>query len=139
MSVTRFSFEQLTVGAADSLSLEVTEETVTGFGRLVKDLNPVHLDEQFAARSIFGRRVAHGMLAAGLISAVLGTKLPGPGGIYLSQKLDFKKPVFLGDAITARVEIMEKNAHSGRVRLRTWVENQDGHLVLDGQAEVLVR
>ena len=139
MSLTQLSFEQLEVGAQDSLSLEVTDETVTGFGRLVKDLNPVHLDEQYAAKSVFGRRVAHGMLAAGLISAVLGTRLPGPGSIYLNQKLEFKKPVFLGDTITAKVEILGKNTRSGRVSLRTWVENQDGQLVLDGQAEVLVR
>jgi len=83
--------------------------------------------------------VAHGSLAAGLISAVLGTRLPGPGAIYLRQELDFKSPVFLGETITAQAQVLEKIDRQQKIKLRTWVENQDGRTVLDGSAVVLFR
>lgn len=108
------------------------------FARVTGDTNPVHLDQAAAARSLFGRRVAHGMLSAGLISAVLGTRLPGPGSIYLGQELRFTRPVFPGDTVTATVEVLEVIPEKRRVRLRTVCVNDRGETVVEGEARVMV-
>ena len=133
------TYQAIEIGATAALSLAASAETVTGYARVTGDLNPMHMDEAYAARSFFHKRVAHGMLAAGLIGAVLGTRLPGPGTIYLDQTLEFKRPVFLGETITARVQVLEKQDRHKKIRLRTWVENQAGQLVLDGSAWILFR
>lgn len=125
------------VGARDSLSHVVTEKDILAIAETTGDTNPLHLDESFAAASRFGRRIAHGILPAGLISAVLGTKLPGAGTIYLSQKLDYLKPVFIGDILTAFVEIVSVREDKPIITLATWVENQAGVKVLNGEAIVL--
>ncbi len=132
-------YDQIEVGLSDFLDLTVTDQTVHDFAHLVGDFNPVHLDEEYAAKSFFRRRVAHGMLAAGLVSAVLGSRLPGPGAIYLSQEIEFKHPVYIGDTLTAKVQVLEKQDRHKKIKLRTWVENQAGQIVLDGSAMVLVR
>lgn len=139
MTCQQLTYEQIGLGDSARLSLTVTAATVEAYAALVGDSNPVHLDEEFAAKSFFRRRVAHGMLAGGLISAVLGTRLPGPGAIYLSQDLEFKRPVYLDEVITAVAEVVEKQDKHKKIRLRTRVENQDGQTVLDGSALVLVR
>jgi 3-hydroxybutyryl-CoA dehydratase len=133
------TYGEIKIGDTAALSLVAAAETVDDYARLTGDLNPVHLDEDYAASSFFKKRVAHGLLAAGLISAVLGTRLPGPGTIYLRQELDFKGPVFLGETITARALVLEKFDRLEKIKLRTWVENQDGRLVLDGSALILFR
>jgi 3-hydroxybutyryl-CoA dehydratase len=139
VSRTPLIYGEIKIGDAAALSLVADAETVNAYARLTGDLNPVHLDEDYAARSFFKKRVAHGLLAAGLIGAVMGTRLPGPGSIYLRQELDFKSPVFLGETITARVQVLEKFDRQEKIKLRTWVENQDGRVVLDGSAVVLFR
>jgi 3-hydroxybutyryl-CoA dehydratase len=139
MSLAPLTYAEIKIGDAATLSLVVDAGTVNSYARLTGDLNPVHLDEDYAARSFFKRRVAHGLLAAGLISAVLGMHLPGPGSVYLRQELDFKSPVFLGDTITAQVQVLEKFDRQEKIKLRTSVQNQDGRLVLDGSALVLFR
>ena len=139
MSRTSLTYGLIQVGDDAALSLLASAEVVEQYARLTGDFNPVHLDEDYAARSFFKKRVVHGSMAAGLISAVLGTRLPGPGAIYLHQELDFKKPVFLGETITARVKVLEKIDRHKKIKLRTWVENQAGWLVLDGTALVLFR
>ncbi|RJQ06858.1 MAG: MaoC family dehydratase [Bacillota bacterium] len=126
------------VGEKASLSKAVTEADVVLFAEVTGDTNPVHLDEEAAARSVFGRRVAHGMLTAGLISAVLGTRLPGPGTIYLGQELRFTRPVFIGDTVTATVEVIEVTPEKRRVRLRTTCVNDRGETVVEGEARVMV-
>jgi len=133
------TYELIQVGDAEALSLTVSAETVNRYASLTGDLNPVHLDENYAARSFFKKRVAQGFLAASLISAVLGTRLPGPGTIYLRQELDFQSPVFLGETITARVQVLEKVDRQKKIKLRTWVENQNGRLVMDGSSLILFR
>ncbi|HEU4565628.1 MAG TPA: MaoC family dehydratase [Gemmatimonadaceae bacterium] len=130
--------EDIAVGATAAISRTVTDADIRAFAAATGDDNPVHLDDAAAARSIFGGRVAHGMLGAGLISAVLGTKLPGPGTIYLAQSLRFTKPVRIGDTITASVQVLEVLAPKRRVRLATRCSNQRGELVLDGEATVMV-
>jgi 3-hydroxybutyryl-CoA dehydratase len=130
--------DELAVGASAEYAKTVTEADVMAFAEVTGDFNPVHVDEAAAARSPFGGRIAHGMLAAGLISAVLAMKLPGPGTIYLGQTLRFTKPVRIGDTVTARVEVLEVIARKRRVRLATTCRNQSGELVLEGEATVMV-
>jgi 3-hydroxybutyryl-CoA dehydratase len=139
MSPMPLTYGEIKISDTASMSLIADPETVNQYARLTGDLNPVHMDEDYAARSFFKKRVVHGLLAAGLIGAVLGTRLPGPGTIYLRQELDFQSPVFLGDTITARVQVLEKFDRQEKIKLRTWVENQDGRLVLDGSALILFR
>lgn len=124
------------VGQKASFSKTVTEYDVYGFAGITGDFNPVHVDAVAAERSMFKKRIAHGILAVGFISTVLGQRLPGNGTIYLSQSVKFKKPVFLGDTLTATAEVLEVR-EKGRLLLRTYVENQDGEIVVDGEAEVI--
>ena len=124
------------VGATASLTRTVTEEDVQRFAEATGDRNPVHLDVEVAAASVFGRRVAHGMLSASLISAVLGTKLPGPGTIYLSQSVRFRGPVYLGDTVTASVTVTALDLKRSQCVLETSVHNESGDIVLDGEARV---
>ena len=121
----------------DSLGKTVTESDVVIFAGTSLDVNPLHLNEEYAKTTMFKGRIAHGMIGAGLISAVLGTKLPGQGTIYLSQNLKFIAPVKIGDTITAKVEIIELTDAKKMVKLRTTCVNQDGVLVIDGEAKVL--
>lgn len=133
-----YAFEELEVGMAAERSKTVTEADVTLFAGLTGDFNPAHVDEEAARRGRFGGRIAHGMLTAGLLSAVLGTRLPGPGCIYAGQTLRFTRPVRLGDTVTARVEVAELRPEDRRVILTTTCRNQDGETVLEGEAEVMV-
>jgi acyl dehydratase len=132
------AFSELAVGQQASLTRVVSERDVVLFAEITGDGNPVHLDAAVAARSRFGERIAHGMLTASCVSAVLGMRLPGPGTVYLEQELRFLRPVPLGATITAEVEILELFPERRRVRLATRCRNQDGDLVLDGAATVLV-
>ena len=121
------------IGDFAEVSKVITEEDVFLFAGITGDRNPMHTSREFAAKTKFGERIAHGMLTAGLISAVFGMKLPGPGCIYLSQTLQFMAPVKIGDEITARVEIVEVISER-RLRFRTQCFNQRSELVLDGEA-----
>jgi 3-hydroxybutyryl-CoA dehydratase len=132
------AFTELRVGMTAASSRTVTETDIVLFAGITGDMNPVHLDEVAAERSLFGGRIAHGMLTAGYVSATLGMKLPGPGAIYVEQTLRFTRPVRPGDTVTAAVEILEIDAETRRVRLRTTCANQDGKTVLDGEAVVLI-
>lgn len=129
---------QLTLGQKATLSKTFTEADVIAFADASGDHNPVHLDEAYAQTTRFGKRIAHGMLVAGLISAVLGTQLPGPGTIYLGQELSFKAPVFLGDTVTAVIEVATVREGKPIATLTTNCYNQDGTLVIEGKATVLV-
>lgn len=133
-----YAFEELEVGMAAERSKTVTEADVTLFAGLTGDFNPAHVDEEAARRGRFGGRIAHGMLTAGLLSAVLGTRLPGPGCIYVGQTLRFTRPVRIGDTVTARVEVAGLQPDDRRVVLATTCRNQEGETVLEGEAEVLV-
>lgn len=128
---------ELQVGMAAELAKTYDEWDIDVFAALTGDLNPAHVDEAFAVKTIFHGKIAHGMLTASLISAVLGMKLPGPGTIYLSQELRFLHPVRIGDTITARVEVIELVKEKNLARLRTTCTNQEGELVLEGTALVM--
>ncbi|HEX8174838.1 MAG TPA: MaoC family dehydratase [Pyrinomonadaceae bacterium] len=128
----------LQVGDTDSLTKTITDDDIRTFADLTTDYNPVHLDDDFAKTTRFGRRIAHGMLGAGLISAVLANKLPGTGTVYLSQSLSFVAPVYPGDTITARVTVTKVRADKPIVTLETVCTNQKDEPVIRGEAVVLV-
>ena len=129
-------FEDLSVGQSAELTRVASEAVVQAFAELSGDDNPVHLDEGYASQTRFGGRIAHGMLAAAYISAVLGTRLPGPGAIYLNQSLRFRRPVRLGDAVTARATVKALDAERGQATLETVCE-VDGRTVVEGEAVVM--
>ena len=130
------TIDELTVGDHAELTRTAGESDIAGFVESVGDYNPIHSDRGYAAGTAFKERIAPGIWAAGLISAVIGTRLPGPGTIYLSQDLRFVRPVLFGDTITARVDVVEANREKNRVRLRTSCVNQHGEEVLVGDAVV---
>jgi len=130
-------FESLEVGMTAAIARTVTEADILSFAGVSGDTNPVHLDAEFAEASMFKGRIAHGMLSAAYISAVFGTKLPGPGSIYMSQTLKFKAPVLIGDTVVARVTLREINTEKRRVSFDT-VCTVKGKPVLEGQAELMV-
>ncbi len=125
------------IGQTASYSKTITEEDINTFAILTGDRNPIHINEEKAERSVFGRRVAHGMLSASLISTVLGIYLPGEGVIYLSQNITFTKPVYIGDTVKARVVVTDiMNVEKGIYRLKTECLNQNEEIVIDGEAVV---
>ena len=126
------------LGDRASLSKSFSAGDVRQFSEISGDRNPVHLDAAYAAKTRFGRPIAHGMLVAGLISAVLGTELPGPGSIYLSQTLQFRAPVYIDDTVTAMVEVTAIRPDKPIVSLKTVCTNQSGQVVLEGEAVLLV-
>lgn len=130
-------FSALKVGDKASMAKTVSEHDVYTFAGVTGDFNPVHIDTEFAKKTMFKERIAHGMLGAGFISAVLGTALPGANTIYMGQELSFKAPVKIGDTVTATVEVIELIPEKNRVICRTTVTNQDGVLVIDGKATML--
>ena len=129
----------LNPGDTASRTTTITDEMIRLFADLSGDNNPVHLDDAYAQTTRFGRRIAHGMIAAGLISATLANDLPGPGTVYLSQTLQFKAPVFPGDTLTTTVEVKSVRPDKPIVTLTTFCKNQDDNIVLEGEAVVLVQ
>ena len=127
----------LKIGDAATNTLTVSDATVRSFAETTGDRNPLHLDETFAHSTRFGKRIAHGMIAASQISAVLGNTLPGPGTVYLSQSLQFLAPVFIGDVVTTRVTVIGIKEGKPIATLETVCENQKGEVVLRGEAVVL--
>ena len=132
-----YHIDQLQPGMSASTSKTVTETDIILFAGISTDVNPVHLDEEFAKTTQFGGRIAHGMLSAGFISTVLGTKLPGPGAIYLAQTLKFKAPVKIGDTVVARCTIKELNAEKRKAKFDT-ICTVRGKVVLEGEADIMV-
>jgi 3-hydroxybutyryl-CoA dehydratase len=127
---------ELHVGDTAQFAKTVSESDVYLYAGITGDTNPAHIDEEYAKGTFFKTRIAHGMLSAGFISAVLANRLPGPGTVYVKQELRFLAPVHMGDTITARAEVSEIIPQKNRVKLRTYCVNQDGTTVLDGEALV---
>lgn len=130
-------FEDLAVGQEASLSNTVTEKDIALFAEVSGDRNPVHIDADYAAGTIFGERIAHGMLSAAYISAVFGMELPGPGAIYISQTMAFKAPVKIGDTVVTTVKLVELVPEKKRARFET-VCAVNGKAVLTGEAVLMV-
>ena len=131
-----FYFDELSLGQSAELTRTVGARDLEAFAEVSGDTNPVHLDDAYARTTTFGGRIAHGMLSAAYISAVLGTRLPGPGAIYLSQSLRFRRPVRIGDEVTARATVKALDDKRGHVTLET-VCLVSGKAVLEGEALVL--
>jgi len=129
-------FDEMKVGDRASFTKTVSESDIMTYAGLSGDFNPVHINAEYAKESIFKERIAHGMLSAGFISAVLGTQLPGPNSIYLGQELKFTAPVKIGDTVTATATIIEKREEKRILKLQTVVTNQNGEVVIDGVAMI---
>ena len=124
------------VGTRATRERTITDDDIVRFAEVSGDRNPVHLDEEYAAHSPFGQRIAHGFLIGSLISAAIGMDLPGPGSIYLGQTLKFVAPVHIGDTVTVSVEVIKVREDKRLITLRTDCTNQNGTLVLTGEAVV---
>jgi 3-hydroxybutyryl-CoA dehydratase len=138
-------FDDFKVGDTASIMKTISEADISRFAEITGDFNPLHMNDEYAKKSMFGKRVAHGILSAGLISAVLGMKLPGPGALYLDQTLTFKKPVFIGDTLTAKGTIKDKivKQKEGKppmnlLKITTIVTKQDGAIVTEGEATIML-
>ena len=129
----------LTIGQKATRTQTISDEMVRIFANLTGDTNPVHLDDAYAATTRFGKRIAHGMIAASLISATLANDLPGPGTVYLSQTLQFKAPVYPGDTVTAIIEVKSVREDKPIATLTTTCVNQENVVVLEGEAVVLFK
>lgn len=130
-------FETIQIGDSVSFSKTVSEADVYSFAGVSGDFNPIHVDAEFAKKTRFGQRVAHGILTASFISTAIGTGLPGKNSLYLSQEMKFIRPVFIGDTVTATVTVTEKDVVKRIITLETIVMKQDGKQVLTGSAKVM--
>ncbi|MCC7365423.1 MAG: MaoC family dehydratase [Dehalococcoidia bacterium] len=131
------TFEEIQLGQSASFTKTLSETDIYLFAGITGDMNPAHVDAVSAANGMFKQRIAHGMLTASFISTVIAMQLPGPGTIYAGQDLQFRAPVFIGDTVTARVEVSEKLDQRKWVKLKTEVTNQDGKVVVTGVATVI--
>uniref|UniRef100_A0A7C4MN23 MaoC family dehydratase n=1 Tax=Desulfatirhabdium butyrativorans TaxID=340467 RepID=A0A7C4MN23_9BACT len=131
------TIQEIQVNDSASFSKTITEGDIYQYAGVTGDFNPAHVNEVFARQTLFKTRIAHGMLSAGLISTVLGMYLPGPGTIYLEQHLSFKAPVRIGDTVTATARVISVDTAKNRIRLETVCTNQDGTVVLSGEALVM--
>lgn len=134
----KFYLEDLEIGMRATTSMVITAEKIDTFAELTGDKNPIHVDEEFAKTTMFGKRIAHGALSASLISAVLGNDLPGPGAVFVELNLRFRRPAFIGDEVVAVAEVAEINARNGRVRMKCYCE-VDGKQICRGDAGVVVK
>ncbi len=130
-------YSDLKIGDSAEISKTISEADIYNFAGICGDFNPLHVDEEFASKTPFKKRIAHGMLGASLISTLLGTTLPGKNTIYIEQSLKFKAPVYIGDTITARIEVLELVQEKNIARLKTEAYNQNGEIVIDGQATIM--
>ena len=128
------TYDELKVGDRAEVTKTISESDVYLFAGITGDMNPAHVNEEYAKNTAFGKRIVHGILVCGLISNVLGNYLPGNGTIYMRQTVTFLAPVYIGDTITARVEVAEKREEKKRVLLKTSCTNQKGEMVIDGEA-----
>ena len=131
------TIDTINIGDSASVSKTVTETDVYLFAGITGDLNPAHVNDEVSSKTMFKGRIAHGMLSAGFISAVLGMYLPGPGTIYLGQELKFTKPVKFGDTVTATATVVEKMDDKNIIKLETVCTNQNGDVVIKGMATVM--
>ncbi|MEL6227528.1 MAG: MaoC family dehydratase [Pseudomonadota bacterium] len=133
-----YMFEDLELGQTATLSHQITEADTHTFAALSGDTNPVHVDPTYASQTLFKACIAHGMMTGSLISALFGTKLPGPGAIYISQTFNFRAPVYFGDQITAEVEVADLYPAKNRVKFDCVCRNQNDKTVLVGEAILMV-
>ena len=136
MQISNITFEEINLGDSTTYTRLITNQEVEAFAAISGDHNPLHLDPEYAATTAFGECIAHGMLTGALISAAIAMQLPGPGSVYLSQSLQFKAPVFLGDTLTVTLTVIDKHVKRPWITLQCQVDNQDGKAVAKGEAQV---
>ena len=130
-------FEDFTVGREYRETIKITDDMVRKFAELTGDMNPLHLDESFARKSRFGKRICHGMLVASMISRIMGMNFPGPGTVIVKQLLKYRAPVYVDETVEVRVSVLEINSDKKRIILDTPVYKKDDTKAIDAQAEVL--
>jgi len=128
------TIDLLNIGDVSEFTKTVSESDIYQFAGITGDFNPAHVNEAYASKTFFKKRIAHGMLSAGFISAILGNHLPGPGSVYVKQELNFLAPVYIGDTITARAEVVNLDQEKNRVTLSTNCYSQEGTMVIRGEA-----
>ena len=131
------TIEEINIGDSADFTKTITVYDVYSFAGVTGDFNPAHVNTEFASETSFHKTIAHGILSIGFISNVLGTQLPGPGSITVGQVCDFRRPVYIGDTITAIVEVTKKDEAINRVWLRTYCKNQRGEIVVDGETKMM--
>jgi 3-hydroxybutyryl-CoA dehydratase len=131
------TIREMNIGDTNSFRKTISETDVYLFAGITADMNPIHIDRQYAASSQFAKPIAHGIIGVGILSGVMARELPG--GVYLSQTIKFLHPVFIGDTITALARVIKKDEEKDLITFRTWCENQDGVVVMDGEALGLVK
>lgn len=131
------TYESISIGDKESFTRTITEADIINFAGITGDYNPVHVNKEYARETMFKDRIAHGMLTASFISTVIGMKLPGANTIYMSQEVSFKAPVYIGDTVTAEVEVVDKKDDKKIIDLKTIIKNQDEKVVVDGSAKVM--
>ena len=136
MLISNVTFDEIAIGDTATYSRLITNHEVQAFAAISGDHNPLHLDPEYAATTVFGECIAHGMLTGALVSAAIAMQLPGPGSIYLSQSIQFRAPVLLGDTLTVTLEVIDKHSKQPWVTLGCTVENQAGKAVAKGEAQV---
>ncbi|KLO22181.1 enoyl-CoA hydratase [Marinitoga sp. 1197] len=132
-------YEEIKLNQTYEVKRKITAKMVETFAEITGDKNPVHLDEEFASKTVFKKRIAHGILSVGLISAVLGMEFPGPGTIYMKQDTKFLKPIYLDEEITIKIIVKEKINEKSRLILTTQIIKENGKLAVDGEALVLFK
>ena len=136
-NILSLNIEEISIGMSTSHTQTITESDIKQFAQISGDYNPVHLDEKYASKSRFKKRIAHDMLSASFFSGLFGTKIPGEGCVYISQSLRFLRPVYIGDEVVAHVEVQNVDKKRKRVRFKT-VCSVNNKKVIDGKAEIFM-
>lgn len=134
-----YKFDEIMVGVKTKFTVQINESTINEFARISGDHNPLHTDEQYAAKTQFGKRVCHGMLLASFFSRLVGMYMPGKNALYFSQTLNFQTPCFVGDKVTIEGEVIDKSQSTRIITIKTTAYNQVGKCLVDGIAKVIVR
>ena len=134
-----YKFDEIMVGVKTKFTVQINESTINEFARISGDHNPLHMDEQYAAKTQFGKRVCHGMLLASFFSRLVGMYMPGKNALYFSQTLNFQSPCFVGDKVTIEGEVIDKSQSTRIITIKTTAHNQVGKCLVDGIAKVIVR
>ncbi len=138
-SPTNNNFDDLVIGQKSTFSQKIDDSLLNDFAKISGDFNPLHMDEKYADKTKFGKRVCHGMLLASFFSQLVGMYLPGKNALYFSQTLNFRNPCFIGDQVTIEGEIVEKKPNMKLITVKTTIHNQIGKCLIDGLAKVIVR
>ena len=134
-----YKFDDITIGLTKEFSVEITESMVDNFAELSGDYNELHMDENYASTTSFGKRICHGMLLTSFFSRLIGMSIPGKNALYFSQSINFQSPCFIGDQILVRGEVIEKSGFEHMITIKTTILNQDSKCLIDGIAKVIVQ